>query len=294
MRTKPVVLPLVVVASWSMAPPAAEPRESAAGQEVIAHIAAALDSPAPALPTIGILDGSWNGIAVPGLAAAIGKYAEESGTAVECSWQWETGRHACSGDPSLFLVFEPPGDQISAEAGEVGFLVSTLDFGTAFSLSAKVAPRESGGWELEPPRFRGFVHFAFGPSGNTDPEGTGEELPGRDECRAILNDSAEGLQRAADTGGMFWRDSAEVYTGSGVVFATTDGDRDTGRARVSVNRNEQPRGGLPHSVTHSTLHATLKDAYFTESTRLADMIAVESATWAAAAGCYHLVRDPGR
>ncbi|MDE2973114.1 MAG: hypothetical protein OXU64_00110 [Gemmatimonadota bacterium] len=32
----------------------------------------------------------------------------------------------------------------------------------------------------------------------------------------------------------------------------------------------------------------------TESTRLADMIRVESATWAAAAACYYLVKTPER
>ncbi|MXW19001.1 MAG: hypothetical protein F4139_06940 [Gemmatimonadetes bacterium] len=77
-----------------------------------------------------------------------------------------------------------------------------------------------------------------------------------------------------------------------VVYSTTYGDRDTGRAAVWINRREQPPGGLPHSVTHGTLHATLNDTYFTESTRLEDMIRVESAARSAAGGCHHLVQEP--
>lgn len=292
MRTKPTLLLLIGVTGWGTVPPAPGSRENTAGEEIIAGIAAALDSPAPQLSTIGIIDGTWDRIADPDLGAEIGKYAQESGTAVDCSWEWEDGRHACSGNPSLFLAFEPYGD---TTPGEIGFMVSTPDFGTAFNLSAKVTPLETGGWEIEPPRFRGFVHFAFGPPGGAGSAGTVEELRQRNECRGVLEESAEGLERAADTDGIFWRDgTAGPYPGSGVVFATTDGDRETGRARISVNSFEQPLGGLPHSVTHSSLHATLNDTYFTESTRLPEMIRVESATWSATAGCYYLVRDPGR
>ena len=225
MRTKPALLLIVAVTGWSLAPPAPESRESALGEEIITVIAAALDSPAPALSTIGIR-----------------------------------------------------------------FMVSTLDFGTAFRLTARVVPIETGGSTIGPPRFTGFLHFAYEPPGDT-----GEELPERDNCRATLTDSRDGLQRAADTGGMFWLDDTDdIYPGAGVVYSTTYGDRDTGRAKVWVNRREQPPGGLPHSVTHATLHATLNDTYFTESTRLQDMIRVESAARSAAAGCYHLVREPGR
>ena len=288
MRTKPVLLLIVAVTGWSSVPPASESRESALGEEIITVIAAALDSPAPALTTIGIIDGTWNRIADEGIAAGIGQYAEESGTAVECSWDGDAGRHACSGNPSLFLVFEPyEGD---ATSDEIRFMVSTLDFGTAFRLSAKVVPIETGGSTIQPPRFTGFLHFAYEPPGDT-----GEELPERDNCRGTLTDSGAGLQRAADTGGMFWlNDTDDIYPSAGVVYSTTYGDRDTGRAKVWVNRREQPPGGLPHSVTHATLHATLNDTYFTESTRLEDMIRVESAARSAAAGCYHLVREPGR
>ena len=292
MRAKAVLLPMVAVAAWGSVPSAIGGQQGAVGEEIVAGIAAALGSPAPQLSTIGIIDGTWERIVVPGMAATIGKYAQESGTAVECSWQWDAGRHDCSGNPSLFLVFEPFGD---ASPGEIGFMVSTLDFGTAFMLAATVAPLETGGWNIEPPRFEGFVHFAFGPPGRTGSASTRGELLQRDECSPIFDDSSEGLQRAAETDGMFWRDtSAEIYPGAGVILATADGDPDSGRVRVSVNRLEQPLGGLSHSVTHSTLHATLRDPYFTESTRLADMIRVESATWAAAAGCYYLVKAPER
>lgn len=291
MRAKAVLLQMVAVAGWGTVPSALGGQDGAVGEEVVAGFAAALDSPAPQLSKIGIIDGTWERIAIPEMAAAIGKYAQESGTAVECSWQWDVGRHDCSGNPSLFLVFEPFGD---ASSGEIGFMVSTLDFGTAFILAANVSSPETGGWNIDPPRFKGFVHFAFGPPGHSGSRGTRGELLRRDECRPILGDVGEGLERAADTDGMFWRDtSAEIYPGAGVILATADGDRDSGRARASVNRLEQPLGGLSHSVTHSTLHATLKDPYFTESTRLADMIRVESATWAAAAGCYYLVKAPG-
>lgn len=287
MRTGPALLSMVVVTGWSMAPAAPDTRESPPGEEIIAIVAAALDSPAPALSTIGIVDGTWDRIADRGMAAGIGKYAEESGTATECSWDDEAGRHACSGSPSLFLAFEPFGD---ADPDEIVFMVSTLDFGTGFTLSAKVRPLETGGSTIGPPRFRGFVHFSYGPPGDT-----GEEPRRRDDCRDVLTDSGDGLQRAADTGGMFWMDAAaDVYPGSGGVYSVTDGDRDTGRASVVINRVEQPPGGLPHSVTHGTLHASLKDAYFTESTRLDDMMRVESAARSAAAGCHHLVREPGR
>lgn len=287
MRTKPALLLIAAVASWSMVPPAPRTRASAPGEEIIAAIAAALASPAPALSTIGIVNGTWDRIADPGIAAAIGEYAQESGTATECSWDSEAGRHACSGNPSLFLVFEP---FEGASSGEIGFLVSTLDFGTAFSLSAKVTALETGGWKIDPPRFRGFVHFAYGPPGDT-----GKALPEREKCRDILTASGAGLQRAGDTGGMFWMDdAAHIYPGAGVIYSTMDGDRDVGRARVAINRSEQPPGGLPRSVTHATLHATLNDIYFTESTRLEDMMRVESAARSAAGGCYHLVREPGR
>ncbi len=286
MRRKLPLLLLVAVAGWSMVPPAPGDQESVIGEEIIATIAAALDSPAPALSTIGIVDGTWDRIADPGIAAAIGKYAAESGTAVECSWDGDAGRHACSGNPSLFLVFEPyEGD---ASPGEIRFMVSKLDFGTAFRLTAKVTPTETGGSKIGPPRFTGFLHFAYGPPGDT-----GEEQSERDQCRDILMASRDGLQRAGDTGGMFWLDNTdEIYPGAGVVYSTTYGDRDTGRARVWINRQEQPPGGLPHSVTHATLHGTLNDTYFTESTRLEDMIRVESAARSAAAGCYHLVQEP--
>lgn len=287
MRTKPALLLIAAVTSWSMVPPAPGTRASAPGEEIIAAIAAALASPAPALSTIGIVDGTWDRIANPGVAAAIGEYARESGTATECSWDSEAGRHACSGNPALFLVFEPFGD---ASPGEIGFLVSTPDFGTAFRLSVKVTALEAGGWKVDPPRFSGFVHFAYGPPGDT-----GEALPERERCRDILMASAVGLQRAGDTGGMYWMDDAEeIYPGAGVIYSTVEGDRDVGRARVAINRSEQPPGGLPRSVTHATLHATLNDIYFTESTRLEDMMRVESAARSAAGGCYHLVREPGR
>ena len=286
MRTKLALLLLVAVAGWSMAPPAPESRESALGEEIVARIADALDDPAPALSTIGILDGTWERIAEPGIAAGIGTYAEESGTAVDCSWDGEAGRHACSGNPSLFLVFEPyPGD---ASSDEIRFMVSMPDFGTGFRLSARVVPIESGGSTIEPPRFTGFLHFEY-----ESPGDTGDKPPERGDCRAVLTDSRDGLQRAGDTGGMFWLDDTdEIYPGAGDVYSTMYGDRDTGRAKVWVNRGEQPPGGLPHSVTHATLHATLNDTYFTESTRLEDMIRVESAARSAAAGCYHLVREP--
>lgn len=286
MRTKLALLLMIAVAGWSMVPPVPRNRESAIGEEIIAGIAAALDSPAPALSTIGILDGTWDRIADSAVAAGIGKYAEESGTAVECSWDSDAGRHACSGNPSLFLVFEPyEGD---ASPDEIRFMVSTPGFGTGFRLSARVTPIETGGSKIGPPRFTGFLHFAY-----ESPGDTGEELPERDQCRGILTASADGLQRAGDTGGMFWLDSTDdIYPGAGVVYSTTYGDRDTGRAKVWINRREQPPGGLPHSVTHATLHATLNDTYFTESTRLEDMMRVESAARSAAAGCYHLVREP--
>jgi len=286
MRKKLTLLPLVAVAGWIMVPPAPGGQEGVIGEEIIADIAAALDSPAPALSTIGIVDGTWDRIADPGIAAAIGKYAAESGTAVECSWNADAGRHDCSGNPSLVLVFEPyEGD---ASPDEINFMVSMLDFGTAFRLTARVTPSETGGSKVGPPRFTGFLHFAY-----ESPGDTGEELPERDQCRGILRASADGLQRAGDTGGMFWLDdSNEIYPGAGDVYSTTYGDRDTGRAKVWINREEQPPGGLPHSVTHATLHATLNDTYFTESTRLEDMIRVESAARSAAAGCHHLVREP--
>lgn len=287
MRTTPALLVIAAVTGWSMVPPPPGTRESALGEEIVAAIAAALDSPAPALSTIGIIDGTWDRIADPDIASAIGEYAGESGTATECSWDSEAGRHACSGNPSLFLVFEPFGD---ASSDEIGFVVSTLDFGTAFRLSLKVTPLETGGWNIDPPRFRGFIHFAYGPPGDT-----GEQLPERDKCRGILMDSAAGLERAGATGGMFWLDNTEeIHPGAGVIYSTMLGDRDIGRSRVWVNRIEQPPGGLPHSVTHATLHATLNDTYFTESTRLEDMMRVESAARSAAGGCYHLVREPGR
>lgn len=286
MRTKLTLLLLVAVAGWSMIPPAPAGLQSALGEEIIAGIAAALDSPAPALSTIGILDGTWERIAEPGVAAAVGRYAEESGTAVKCSWDGDGGRHDCSGNPALFLVFEPYEED--ASPGELRFLVSTLDFGTAFRLSATVTPGETDGAKIGPPRFTGFLHFAYERPGDT-----GEGLPRRDQCRGILAASGDGLQRAGDTGGMFWLDGAsEIYPGAGVVYSTTYGDRDTGRAKVWINRREQAPGGLPHSVTHATLHATLNDIYFTESTRLEDMIRVESAARSAATGCYHLVREP--
>lgn len=287
MRTKPALLLIVAGTGSSMVPPAPATRESALGEEIIAAIAAALDSPAPALSTIGILHGTWDRIADPALAEEIGRYAVESGTATECSWDSEARRHACSGDPSLFLVFEPFGD---ASPDEIGFMVSTLDFGTGFRLSARVTPLETGGSTIGPPRFNGFVHFAYARAGDT-----GEERPEPADCRRILTDSGGGLQRAADTGGMFWLDDApDLYPGAGVVYSTMGGDRDTGSASVAVNRIELPPGGLSHSVTHATLHATLNDTYFTESTRLEDMIRVEAAARAAASACYHLVRPPGR
>ena len=167
-------------------------------------------------------------------------------------------------------------------------MVSTLDFGTAFRLTARVVPIESGGSKIGPLRFTGFLHFAY-----ESPGDTGEELRERDQCQGILTASRDGLQRAADTGGMFWLDGTDdIYPGAGVVYSTTYGDRDTGRAAVWINRQEQPPGGLPHSVTHATLHATLNDAYFTESTRLEDMMRVESAARSAAGGCHHLVQEP--
>ena len=186
MRTKPALLLIVAVTGWSLAPPAPESRESALGEEIITVIAAALDSPAPALSTIGILDGTWDRIADLGIAAGIGKYAEESGTAVECSWDGDAGRHACSGNPSLFLVFEPyEGD---ASSDEIRFMVSTLDFGTGFRLTARVVPIETGGSTIGPPRFTGFLHFAYEPPGDT-----GEELPERDNCRATHTHGFSGL-----------------------------------------------------------------------------------------------------
>ena len=206
MRTKLALLLMVAVPGWSTVPPTPGTQDSAVGEEIIAGIAAALDSPAPALSTIGIIDGTWNKIADQGIAAGIGKYAEESGTAGECSWESDAGGHACSGNPTLFLAlaFEPFGD---ATPGEIRFMVSTLDFGTGFSLSAKVTPLETGGSTIGPPRFRGFVHFSYEPSGDTE-----EELPERDNCRDILTDSSDGLRRAGDTGGMFWMDdAADVY-----------------------------------------------------------------------------------
>ena len=186
----------------------------------------------------------------------------------------------------LFLVFEPyEGD---ASPDEIRFMVSMLDFGTAFRLTAGVTPTGAGDSRIGPPRFTGFLHFAY-----ELPEDTGEEQLEPHQCRGILRASADGLQRAGDTGGMFWLDDTdEIYPGAGDVYSTTYGDRDTGRAKVWINREEQPPGGLPHSVTRGTLHATLNDAYFTESTRLEDMIRVESAARSAAAGCYHLVREP--
>ena len=209
MRTTLAFMLIVAVTGWSMVPPAPGNQDNADGEEIIAVIAAALGSPAPALSTIGIIDGTWDRIADPGIAAGIGKYAEESGTAVDCSWDSDAGRHACSGNPSLFLVFEPYKEDASSD--EIRFMVSTLDFGTGFRLSARVVPIETGGSTIGPPRFTGFLHFAYEPPGDTE-----EEL------------------------------------------------------------------------------ATLNDTYFTESTRLQDMIRVESAARSAAAGCYHLVREPGR
>ena len=286
MRMKLVLLPLVAAVGSSTIPPAPEGQGSPLGEEIIAGIAAALDSPAPALSTIGIVDGTWDRIADSAVAAGIGKYAGQSGTAVECSWDGEAGRHACTGNPALFLVFEPyEGD---ASPDQIRFVVFTLDLGTGFRMSAKVTPLETGGSTIEPPRFTGFLHFAY-----TQPGDTGEELRERDQCRGILTASRDGLQRAAATGGMHWLDGApDIYPGAGVVYSTMYGDRDTGRSRVWINRLEQPPGGLPHSVTHATLHATLNDTYFTESTRLEDMIRVESAARAAAAACHHLVGEP--
>lgn len=286
MRKMLTLLLLAAVVGWSIVPPATEGRGSTRGEEIIAVIAAALDSPAPPLSTIGLQDGTWDRIADPGIAAAIGEYAEESGTAVECSWDGDAGRHGCTGNPSLLLVFEPyEGDAIP---DEIRFMVSTLDLGTAFRMTARVAPNETGGSGIEPPRFTGFLHFAYEPA-----EDTGEDRLERDQCRDVLTASRDGLQRAGDTGGMFWLDNADaIYPGAGVVYSTMYGDRDIGRARVWINRRDQPPGGLPHSVTHATLHATLNDTYFTESTRLEDMIRVESAARSAAAGCYHLVREP--
>lgn len=285
MRTKPALLLIVAVAGWSMVPPAPEGREGAVGEQIIADIAAALDSPAPALSTIGIVDGTWDRIAATGMAAAIGTYARESGTAVECSWDGDAGRHACSGNPSLFFVFEPY--VVDASPDEIRFMVSTLDFGAAFRLTARVVPIEGGGSKIGPPRFTGFLHFAYESPGDTG------ELRERDQGRDILTASADGLRRAGDTGGMFWLDSTDdIYPGAGTVYSTTYGDRDTGRSAVWINREEQPPGGLPHPVTHATLHATLNDTYFTESTRLEDMVRVESAARSAAGGCHHLVQEP--
>lgn len=286
MRMKLALLPLVAAAGSSTVPPAPEGRGSPLGEEIIAGIAAALDSPAPALSTIGIVDGTWDRIADSGIAAQIGKYAQESGTAVECSWDSDAGRHACTGNPALFLVFEPyEGD---ASPDEIKFVVFTIDLGTGFRMSAKVTALKTGGSTIGPPRFTGFLHFAYAQPGDT-----GEEAAERDQCRGILTASRDGLQRAAATGGMHWLDGApDIYPGAGAVYSTMYGDRDTGRSRVWINRLEQPPGGLPHSVTHATLHATLNDTYFTESTRLEDMIRVESAARTAAAACHHLVREP--
>ncbi|MDE2764429.1 MAG: hypothetical protein OXQ94_04890 [Gemmatimonadota bacterium] len=85
MRAKAVLLQMVAVAGWGTVPSALGGQDGAVGEEIVAALAAALDSPAPRLSTIGIIDGTWERIAVPEMAAAIGRGLSEPPTPTACS-----------------------------------------------------------------------------------------------------------------------------------------------------------------------------------------------------------------